>query len=132
MALINCPECTTQVSDRALSCPKCAYPIAQAPSESKRQRSSGSNDFQVVSVAKSRGTFIILGLLFGIAGFHNFYSGHNISGAIKLTVLLIAFLLDASTRFYTAWSLVAAGIFGIWMLIELIVVRTDANGVTMS
>lgn len=28
MALIECPECTTQVSDKAAACPKCAYPIA--------------------------------------------------------------------------------------------------------
>lgn len=28
MALINCPECKTKVSDKAESCPKCAYPIA--------------------------------------------------------------------------------------------------------
>lgn len=132
MALINCPECATQVSDRALSCPKCAFPIAQPSPDSSRQRNSGSNSLQVVSIAKSRGVYIILGLLFGIAGFHNFYSGHNVSGAIKLVVLLIAFVLDASVRFHSAWSLVVAGIFGIWTLIELIVVRTDANGAAMS
>jgi len=28
MALINCPECGTQVSDRAPTCPKCGVPIA--------------------------------------------------------------------------------------------------------
>ena len=27
MALINCPECGETVSDKAVSCPKCAYPI---------------------------------------------------------------------------------------------------------
>jgi uncharacterized membrane protein YvbJ len=27
MALINCPECGTEVSDKADKCPKCAYPI---------------------------------------------------------------------------------------------------------
>lgn len=29
MALIDCPECNTQVSSAAPSCPKCGYPIAQ-------------------------------------------------------------------------------------------------------
>jgi hypothetical protein len=33
MALINCPECGTEVSDKALNCPKCAYPF-QKPSNS--------------------------------------------------------------------------------------------------
>ena len=28
MALINCPECDTNISDQAHSCPKCGYPIA--------------------------------------------------------------------------------------------------------
>lgn len=27
MALINCPECSTQVSDKADKCPQCAYPL---------------------------------------------------------------------------------------------------------
>lgn len=30
MALINCPECGTEVSDKAASCPKCAFPIAES------------------------------------------------------------------------------------------------------
>lgn len=29
MALIRCPECGTEVSDKAMACPKCAYPIPQ-------------------------------------------------------------------------------------------------------
>ena len=29
MALIRCPECSTEVSDKADKCPKCAYPIKQ-------------------------------------------------------------------------------------------------------
>ena len=27
MALIKCPECGNEVSDKALSCPKCGFPI---------------------------------------------------------------------------------------------------------
>ena len=27
MALINCPECGTEVSNKAEKCPKCSYPI---------------------------------------------------------------------------------------------------------
>lgn len=29
MALIDCPECGTEVSERAAACPQCAYPIAR-------------------------------------------------------------------------------------------------------
>ena len=31
MALINCPECNKQISDRASACPDCACPIAAQP-----------------------------------------------------------------------------------------------------
>jgi hypothetical protein len=27
MALINCPECDSKISDKAITCPKCGYPI---------------------------------------------------------------------------------------------------------
>lgn len=33
MALIPCPECGSEVSDRAPTCPKCGVPIASAPKE---------------------------------------------------------------------------------------------------
>lgn len=29
MALIKCPECGTAISDKATSCPKCAYPFGE-------------------------------------------------------------------------------------------------------
>ncbi len=43
MALIKCPECDLQVSDKALSCPHCGYPMTSAPrkkytKQTKRKR----------------------------------------------------------------------------------------------
>ena len=32
MALIKCPECQTEVSDRASACPRCGYPISKIQS----------------------------------------------------------------------------------------------------
>lgn len=31
MALIKCPECDKQVSDKAAACPACAYPLRDQP-----------------------------------------------------------------------------------------------------
>lgn len=31
MALIKCPECGKEISDKAVSCPNCGNPIAQVP-----------------------------------------------------------------------------------------------------
>lgn len=39
MALMKCPECELQVSDKALSCPHCGYPL-QAPKSVKHARKS--------------------------------------------------------------------------------------------
>lgn len=35
MALINCPECNKQISDRAEACPNCGYPIHPSNSNDK-------------------------------------------------------------------------------------------------
>ncbi len=32
MALINCPECSREVSDQAAACPHCGYPLRAKPS----------------------------------------------------------------------------------------------------
>lgn len=128
MALISCPECSTTVSDKAASCPSCGCPIS-APAPVVAAVAIPS---PVVTLTKSRGTYIILGLLFGAFGFHNFYSGHNLSGGIKLGLFLIAFALDAITGFYSAFSLVLLAIFALWALIEIITVNSDARGNKMS
>ena len=39
MALINCPECSNSVSDKAFACPRCGYPISQsAPPQTAEPR----------------------------------------------------------------------------------------------
>jgi ribosomal protein L7/L12 len=30
MALIKCPECSNEISDKAIACPKCGYPLPPA------------------------------------------------------------------------------------------------------
>ena len=127
MALIDCPECSTTVSDKAISCPKCGCPIAKpvvAPSPASTHQSTQT----IVTVAKSRGTFIILGLLFGLIGLHNFYAGYNGRGATKIVLATITFLMDASTRFETGFFFVAAVPIAIWVLIELFTNTEDARG----
>lgn len=37
MALIKCPECDLQVSDKAISCPHCGYPMQQKSKSSRNQ-----------------------------------------------------------------------------------------------
>ncbi len=36
MALINCPECNKEISDKAISCPHCGYPIDIKPNKDNK------------------------------------------------------------------------------------------------
>lgn len=60
MAMIKCPECGKEVSDKAKACPNCGYPIADAsPSGTVRIKvnplndSTGINGNQKVSIFSS-------------------------------------------------------------------------------
>lgn len=77
---------------------------------------------QPVMVAKSRVTFVLLGLFFGCLGVHNFYAGYSGKGAAQLIITICL-----------GWVFgVGLLITGIWALIEIIAVSTDAQGVRMS
>lgn len=137
MALIKCPECSTQVSDKAASCPSCGCPISQpsliaVASSQTTNNSAPINSTSLVHLSKSRGIYIILGILFGGLGFHNFYAGYYLLGGIKFGVLMVVFFLDATTGFYSAFSLIALIVFTLWALIEIFVVTSDASGNKMT
>ena len=77
---------------------------------------------QLVHVAKSRGAYIVLGLLFGCLGIHNFYAGYF---GRAIAQLLITILLG--------WVFfIGIAITMIWSLIEILSVTQDANGDKMT
>ncbi|WP_439444436.1 TM2 domain-containing protein [Xanthomonas translucens pv. translucens] len=125
MALVKCSECGREISDKAPACLGCGAPMpGHAPAQ--------FGNAPIVMVAKSRGIYIVLGLLFGAVGFHNFYAGDYLKGACKFVVLMVALVLDVATNFYTAWFLVAAGLFTVWALLEILLTNTDSNGNRMT
>lgn len=67
---------------------------------------------------KSRAAFIILAVLFGSLGIHNFYAGHTKKGLIKLLCTLLTAFILALPMF-------------IWAIIEACQQKQDANGVVM-
>jgi TM2 domain-containing membrane protein YozV len=69
---------------------------------------------------KSRGVYIVLGLFFGCLGIHNFYAGYTGRGAAQLIITLLL-----------GWIGVGLLITGLWALIEIIAVNTDAQGLRM-
>jgi hypothetical protein len=50
MAMINCAECSSQVSDKAASCPKCGCPV---PPPSQQSGTSRSDNYQAVLPPKT-------------------------------------------------------------------------------
>ena len=60
MALIKCPECDLQVSDKAISCPHCGYPMQsdtaskKGRGKAKRKRTRLPNGFGSITEIKNR------------------------------------------------------------------------------
>jgi TM2 domain-containing membrane protein YozV len=69
---------------------------------------------------KSRGAYIVLGLFLGCFGIHNFYAGYVGRGIAQLLITL-----------FLGWLVIGFFITGLWALIEIISVNTDAHGLRM-
>lgn len=66
MALVECPECSKEISDKALECPSCGFPI-------EKNKNHHSSDHPKLIPTKNRSLAILLALFFGGAGIHKFY-----------------------------------------------------------
>lgn len=72
MALVKCPECGREISDKALACPHCAYPMTAAQSASNRAQANttGETTLQIdhPSMFRNRPFLFSLYALLVIAG----------------------------------------------------------------
>ena len=68
--------------------------------------------------AKSRVVYILLAFFLGSFGIHNFYAGYVGRGVIQLVITLLL-----------AWLVVPAIVLFVWIVIEMITVTRDVNGV---
>lgn len=80
MALITCPECTKQISESALSCPNCGYPIVKETSLSHEPQQVEVTSINLNPTSRNNlrniliGVFVILlitGIIFGFIAFKN-------------------------------------------------------------
>lgn len=69
----------------------------------------------------SRTTYVLLGLFLGGLGIHNFVAGRVASGVIQLLIMI-----------FLGWTLIPIPLVGLWVIIELLAVTNDGNGVRMS
>lgn len=71
----------------------------------------------VASAPKSRTTYILLALFFGVIGVHNFYSGHKKDGIIKVVLFFLCIGLLVNS---------------IWAIVDMITVTKDSEGVNFN
>lgn len=84
MALITCPECGKQISERATNCPNCGYPLHSQTTKQTRNgvKPKNSNQQKEVYPADSLDTKRTIGLIIGIIG------------VIAFIIMTIGFIAD--------------------------------------
>lgn len=123
MALVNCVECDREVSDKATACVGCGAPVGStrlSPPPLHAGQVYAAPHAQPQPVARTRVAYILLGLFLGGLGIHNFYAGYHGRGIAQLLITLLL-----------GWLIIGVVITGLWALIEVITVDTDATGVRM-
>lgn len=123
MALVSCMECGREVSDKAASCVGCGAPIGATrptPPPLHAAPVNAAPYAQPQPVARARVAYVLLGLFLGGLGIHNFYAGYHGRAVAQLVITLLL-----------GWLFIGLLITGLWALIEIITVDTDAAGVRM-
>ena len=103
-----CSNCGTDISEKAAICMKCGVPTGVA----------AVLPASAAAGAKSRVTFILLGLFLGALGIHNFYAGHTGKGVAQLLITMFGF-----------WLIFPLFVVWIWVLVEVITVKADSQGI---
>jgi hypothetical protein len=88
MALISCPDCDTQISDAAPTCPRCGRPMTDTP-------------VLIEQTGKSYKAGIVIGIIVAVFGF---FSAGVVGGAFGLAVLVIGILIFIGSLIAAWWN----------------------------
>lgn len=96
-----CKNCGNEVGENAAVCVKCGVAVDGGPG--------------AAGPAKSRTTYILLGLFLGVFGVHNFYAGYTGRAIAQLLMTLLSLFL-------------LSPIVAIWIIVEICTVTEDRQG----
>ncbi len=82
MALITCPECGSEVSDKADKCPKCAYPINEAENDPVVE--SDSDEEIITSRERKGGSSVKWTIIIIVIGLGATLPFHYVPSALKV------------------------------------------------
>lgn len=106
------------------SCPFCGHvnvvPV-MAPSQMQMGPVVHHHHHMTLQPKCSRTAYVLLGLFLGGLGVHNFVAGYTGRGVAQLLIVI-----------FTGWLVLPLIAVGFWVLIEVIVVSNDSNGIRMS
>jgi TM2 domain-containing membrane protein YozV len=72
-----------------------------------------------VASAKSRTTYVLLGVFLGVFGAHNFYAGYTGRAVAQLCITLFTFFLGGAV---VSW---------VWAIVEVCIVNRDSRNISM-
>ena len=109
MALIDCPECGTQVSSAAPSCPKCGFPIGSALAKQEHVQvapptASAPKVQTVEQTSKIWKSMELLGVVLTFGGCGSYFVGDfSDLGAARLLAMVAGVLLWATGSVLAWW-----------------------------
>ncbi|MBR6733430.1 MAG: TM2 domain-containing protein [Kiritimatiellae bacterium] len=104
-----CPNCGVEIATEQIVCVECGYALNVQKTVVQQQDGT----------AKNKTTFLVLGILLGEFGVHNFYAGYTAKGILQLCLTV----LSCGILAFVSW---------IWGIIEAVTVDKDASGVPFS
>lgn len=103
---------------------------ALTKSEFKTQKEEIINRFVNDGDRKSQLVYVIYASMFGLFGVHNFYLGRFTRGFFQLLPVFFMLLTLINPLFFVV-GLIGISIVSIWILCNIWLIKTDANGMPL-
>lgn len=85
MALIKCPACQNEVSDQAISCPKCGQPLKVDPVQTVQLTNKKWKKYSLVAVA-----LLFIGICMAFSGSPGYAGLGSLLIAVSLVLVVIS------------------------------------------